>query len=81
MAQDRSIRDALDRFGADFSTWPDPARASEARRLARADRDFRARLDTAVAIDAGLQRLRMPSTPRSRRVVPPRGSKAACWPP
>ena len=58
MAQDRSIREALDRFGTDFSTWPDPALAGEARRLALADRAFRARLDTAVAIDSGLQRLR-----------------------
>ncbi len=58
MAQDRSIREALDRFGTDFATWPDPALAGEARRLALADRSFRARLDTAAAIDAGLERLR-----------------------
>ena len=58
MAHDREICEALDRFGTDLSAWPDPALATAARRLALADRSFRARLDTAVAIDAGLGRVR-----------------------
>lgn len=58
MAQDRDIRNALDRLGADLSAWPDPALAGAARRLALADQAFRAQLDTARAIDAGLVRVR-----------------------
>jgi len=58
MAHDREIREALDRLGANLSAWPDPALAAATRRLALADRAFRARLDTAVAIDAGLARVR-----------------------
>jgi hypothetical protein len=58
MAQDRDIREALDRLGADLSAWPDSSLAGDARRLALADRGFRAHLDTARAIDAGLVRVR-----------------------
>jgi hypothetical protein len=58
MAHDRDLKEALDRLGTDFSSWPDPALAGAARRLALADRTFRARLDTALAIDAGLARVR-----------------------
>jgi len=58
MARDLDMQDALDRFGADLSSWPDAARAGEARRLALADRGFRARLDGAAALAAGLAGLR-----------------------
>lgn len=58
MAHDRELWEALDRLGADLSAWPDPASAGAARRMALSDRAFRARLDTAMAIDAGLARVR-----------------------
>lgn len=58
MAHDRDLREALDRLGTDLSAWPDPGLAGAARRMALSDRAFRARLDTAMAIDAGLARVR-----------------------
>lgn len=58
MAQHLDILEALDRHGADLSAWPDPALAGEARRRALSDRGFRARLDEAAALEAGLAALR-----------------------
>lgn len=58
MARDRDLKEALDRLGADLSAWPDTALAGAARRLALSDRTFRAELDTATAIAAGLGRVR-----------------------
>ena len=58
MAHDRDLKETLDRLGADLSAWPDPALAGTARRLALSDRTFRAELDSAMAIAAGLGRVR-----------------------
>ena len=57
MAHDE-IEDALDRYGSDLAAWPDATLAADARRWAMADRRFRARLDGARALDAGLLALR-----------------------
>ncbi len=59
MAHDhQNIFEALDRYGADLAAWPDHADAATARRLALADRQFRARLDSTAAIEQGLDALR-----------------------
>jgi hypothetical protein len=49
--------EAIDRHGSDLAAWPDQVLANEARRAALADRDFRARLDGAAALAAGLASL------------------------
>jgi len=58
MAHDVTMEEALERFGADLSAWPDPELAGAARRLALSDRAFRARLEDAAALEAGLMSLR-----------------------
>jgi hypothetical protein len=49
---------ALDRYGADLAAWPDHADAASARRLALADRRFRAHLDSAIAVEKRLAEVR-----------------------
>jgi hypothetical protein len=59
MAHDhRDLLEAIDRYGSDLATWSDQALANEVRGAALADRGFRARLDSAAALDAGLVALR-----------------------
>ena len=59
MAHDRdTMLKALDRHGADLAAWPDAGLAGAARRMALADRAFRARLDNAVVLDRALAALR-----------------------
>lgn len=59
MANDRhELAEALDRYGADLASWPDPSLANEARRRALADRDFRARIDAAASLAMGLAAVR-----------------------
>ena len=58
MAQHLTLQEALDRYGADLSAWPDPALAGEARRRVLADRAFRGSFEAAAALDAGLAALR-----------------------
>lgn len=59
MARDhRELAEAIDRFGADLAAWSDQDLANAVRLAALADRGFRARLDSAVALDAGLAALR-----------------------
>ena len=59
MARDqRELRDAIDRYGSDLAAWPDQALANDGRHAALADRAFRARLDAAASLDAGLASIR-----------------------
>jgi hypothetical protein len=59
MAHDhRELLEAIDRYGSDLAAWSDQALANEVRRAALADRTFRARLDSAAALDVGLVALR-----------------------
>jgi hypothetical protein len=59
MAHDHhELIEAIDRYGADLAAWSDQSLAGEARRAALSDRTSRARLDSAVALDAGLVALR-----------------------
>ena len=59
MAHDhRELLEAIDRYGSDLAAWSDQGFANEVRRAALADRGFRARLDSAVALDVGLVALR-----------------------
>ena len=59
MAHDHpELTEAIDRYGSDLAAWPDQALANAARRAALADRAFRARLDAAASLDAGLASLR-----------------------
>jgi hypothetical protein len=53
-----AIRDGFDRHGGDLSRWPDRALAKEAGMAALADRDLRASLDDARALDRGLASVR-----------------------
>ncbi len=55
MARDeRQLLEAIDRYGSDLAAWPDQALANDARHAGLADRAFRARLDAAASLDAGL---------------------------
>jgi hypothetical protein len=54
----RELLDAIDRYGSDLASWPDPALANGVRHAALADRAFRARLDAAASLDAGLASVR-----------------------
>ncbi len=58
MADHPELTEAIDRYGADLGAWPDPSLANKARHAALSDRAFRARLDAASALDAGLSELR-----------------------
>jgi hypothetical protein len=59
MAHDHHVlAEAIDRHGSDLSAWKDQALANELRRAALADRDVRARLDSAAALDAAFASLR-----------------------
>lgn len=59
MAHDHhELAEAIDRHGSDLAAWNDQALANEVRRAALADRDFRARLDSAAALDAAFASLR-----------------------
>lgn len=52
------VAEAIDRHGADFSRWPDPMLANQARAAVLADRELRAYRDAAVALERGLQAAR-----------------------
>ncbi len=52
------ILDAIDRYGGDFSTWPDPALATAARAAALADPDVRASLDAMRDVTRALDGVR-----------------------
>jgi hypothetical protein len=54
----RELAEAIDRYGSDLAAWGDQVLANEVRRAALADRGFRARLDSAAALDVGLVALR-----------------------
>jgi hypothetical protein len=59
MAHDhRELLEAIDRYGSELAAWSDQSLANEVRRAVLADRTFRARLDSAIALDAGLVALR-----------------------
>jgi hypothetical protein len=51
--EESNFREAIDRFGSDFRTWPDRQLAARAREAVLADRDLRAYREAA----AGLSRL------------------------
>lgn len=58
MAHDhRELAEALDRYGADLSAWPDQSLANDGRHAALSDRSFRVRLDSAITLEAGLAAL------------------------
>ena len=59
MAHDhRELLEGIDRYGSDLAAWSDQSLANEVRRAALANRGFRARLDSAAALDMGLVALR-----------------------
>jgi hypothetical protein len=49
------LKERLDRHGADFDAWPDAAEAASARRIVLGDRQARAALEEAKALDALMQ--------------------------
>ena len=54
MNRETTIREAIDRYGSDFSTWPDRRLAGEAREAILANRALRAWYDDAVTLERGL---------------------------
>ena len=54
----RELLDAIDRHGPDLARWSDQVLANDVRHAALADRAFRARLDAASWLDAGLASVR-----------------------
>ncbi len=54
MTETKAISRAIEAFGGDFARWPDRTLARDAMRGALADRDIRAALDAALALDRGL---------------------------
>jgi hypothetical protein len=54
MTETKTIIEAIATFGGDFSRWPDRDLATEAMEKSLSDRDARAALDEARALDQGL---------------------------
>jgi hypothetical protein len=54
MTETKTITDAIGTFGGDFSRWPDRDLARRAMEECLSDRDARATLDEARALDRGL---------------------------
>ena len=54
MSRETPMREAIDRYGSDFNTWPDRRLAGEAREAMLANRALRAWYDDAITLERGL---------------------------
>ena len=93
MNRETTIREAIDRYGSDFSTWPDRRLAGEAREAILANRALRAWYDDAVALERGLTAARVATDVEtaasgalarveqavSKRLLPSRPQRSRRW--